>query len=106
VNVFKPMIGANVLRSIDLLAAGIAGFTQHALVGLEPDRERIAGLVERSLMLVTALVPEIGYERAAKIAAYAQARGLTLRQAALATGLVDEATFDRVVRPEGMVGRR
>jgi fumarate hydratase class II len=103
-NVFKPLIGANVLRSIDLLATGIDGFTRHALIGLQPDRARIAELVDRSLMLVTALVPEIGYERAAKIAAYAQGHGLTLRAAALATGLVSADTFDRVVRPETMVG--
>jgi fumarate hydratase class II len=103
-NVFKPLIGANVLRSIDLLATGISGFTRHALAGLQPDCERIADLVERSLMLVTALVPEIGYEKAAKIAAHAQAHGLSLREAATATGLVDDATFDRVVRPETMVG--
>ena len=103
-NVFKPLIGANVLRSIDLLATAIDGFTRHALAGLQPDRARIADLVDRSLMLVTALVPEIGYENAATIAHHAQAHGLTLRQAALATGLVDAATFDRVVRPETMVG--
>jgi fumarate hydratase class II len=103
-NVFKPLIGANVLRSIDLLATGIAGFTRRALAGLQPDRARIAELVERSLMLVTALVPEIGYESAARIAAFAQAHGLTLRAAAQATGLVSEATFDRIVRPVTMVG--
>jgi len=104
-NVYKPLIGANVLRSIELLATGVSGFTQRALVGLMPDRARIAQLVDRSLMLVTALVPEIGYEAAAKIAAYAQAHDMTLKQAALATGLVDEAAFDRIVRPETMVGR-
>ena len=104
-NVFKPLIGANVLRSIDLLTAGVVSFTARALVGLEPDRERLAELVGRSLMLVTALVPEIGYEKAAKIAGHAQAKGLTLKQAALVTGLVDEATFDRLVRAEDMLGR-
>ena len=104
-NVFKPLIGANVLRSIALLATAITSFTQRALVGLLPDCTRLAELVERSLMLVTALVPEIGYENAAKIAAYALANGLTLRQAALETALVDEATFDRVVRAENMVGQ-
>ena len=103
-NVFKPLIGANVLRSIELLATGISSFTTRALVGLEPNRPRLAELVERSLMLVTALVPEIGYENAAKIAALARANGLTLRQAAIKSGLVDEASFDRLVRPEGMVG--
>ena len=103
-NVFKPLIGANVLRSIDLLATGIDGFTKRALEGLEPNTARIDELVNRSLMLVTALVPEIGYEKAAKIAEHAQAHDMTLREAAVATGLVDAATFDRVVRPETMVG--
>jgi fumarate hydratase class II len=104
-NVFKPLIGANVLRSIDLLATGVTSFTMRALVGLQPNRTRLADLVERSLMLVTALVPEIGYENAAKIAAYAQANGLTLRQAALTTGLVNETTFDRLVWVENIVGQ-
>lgn len=102
-NVFKPLIGANVLRSIDLLARAITSFTQRAIVGLLPNHTRLTELVERSLMLVTALVPEIGYEKAAKIAAYAKANDLTLRQAAQATGLVDETTFDRVVRAKNMV---
>ena len=104
-NVFKPLIGANVLRSIDLLATGMDSFRERALDGLEPDRARIAGLLDRSLMLVTALAPEIGYDNAAKIAKHAHAGGLTLREAGLALGLVDEATFDRVVRPEAMLGR-
>jgi fumarate hydratase class II len=104
-NVFKPLIGANVLRSIDLLATGIDSFVTRALAGLEPDRERIASLLDRSLMLVTALAPEIGYDNAAKIAKHAHGHGLTLREAGLALGLVDEAMFDRVVRPEVMLGR-
>jgi fumarate hydratase class II len=104
-NVFKPLIGANVLRSIALLAQGIRLFTEHALDGAKPNRGRIAELVDRSLMLVTALAPEIGYDNAAKIAKHAHANGLTLREAALDLGLVDEATFDRLVRPETMVGR-
>ncbi len=102
-NVFKPLIGAAVLRSIDLLATGMQSFAERCVDGLEPDRARIADLVERSLMLVTALAPEIGYDNAAKIAKHAHAEGLTLREAGLALGLVDEATFDRVVRPEDMV---
>lgn len=102
-NVFKPLIGANVLRSIDLLTNAVESFTERTLVGLEPDRVRMAELVERSLMLVTALAPEIGYDAAARIAKHAQAKGLTLREAALETGLVDKATFDRVVRPEQMI---
>jgi fumarate hydratase class II len=102
-NVFKPMMGAAVLRSIHLLAVGMESFAERCVEGLEPDRRRIAELVDRSLMLVTALVPEIGYEAAAKIAIHAHAEGLTLREAALALGLVDAATFDRLVRPDRMV---
>ena len=104
-NVFKPLIGAAVLRSIDLLATAMESFRERALEGLEPDRERIASLLDRSLMLVTALAPEIGYDNAAKIAKHAHAEGMTLKEAGLDLGLVDEATFDRVVRPETMVGR-
>ena len=102
-NVFKPMIGANVLRSIDLLAIGMDSFAIHCVAGLEPDRTRIADLVEQSLMLVTALAPIIGYDNAANIAKRALREGTTLRQAALASGLVDEATFDTHVRAEDMV---
>ena len=102
-NVFKPMIGANVLRSIDLLAIGMDSFALHCVAGLEPDRTRIADLVERSLMLVTALAPIIGYDNAANIAKRALREGTTLRQAALASGLVDEATFDTHVRAEDLV---
>jgi fumarate hydratase class II len=104
-NVFKPLIGANVLRSIDLLATGMESFTARCLDGMAPDEKRIADLMNRSLMLVTALAPEIGYDPAAKIAKYAHERGLTLKEAGLELGLVDEATFDRVVKPENMLGR-
>ncbi|MCZ4342513.1 class II fumarate hydratase [Sphingomonadaceae bacterium G21617-S1] len=104
-NVFKPLIGAAVLRSIALLATGMESFTRRALEGLEPDRARIADLVARSLMLVTALAPEIGYDNAAMIAKHAHHEGMTLKEAGLALGLVDAATFDRSVRPETMVGR-
>jgi len=104
-NVFKPLIGANVLRSIRLLATGIESFTERTLDGLEADERRIAELVDRSLMLVTALAGEIGYDDAAAIAKHAHKKGLTLKEAALELGLVDEQTFDRVVRPENMVGR-
>src|SRR6476646_10316543 len=82
-NVFKPLIGAAVLRSIDLLACGIESFRERAVEGLEPDRERIAALLDRSLMLVTALAPEIGYDNAARIAKHAHHHGLTLREAGL-----------------------
>ncbi len=104
-NVFKPLIGANVLRSIDLLATGMESFTERALDGLEPDRNRIEALMNRSLMLVTALAPEIGYDNAAKIAKHAHQNGLTLKEAGLELNLVDGETFDRVVRPEKMLGR-
>ena len=102
-NVFKPLIGANVLRSIDLLAIGMDSFARNCIDGLEPDRARIADLVKQSLMLVTALAPVIGYDNAANIAKHAHREGTTLRQAALASGLVDDATFDTHVRPEDMV---
>ena len=103
-NVFRPMIGANLLRSIDLMAQGAHLFTVHALDGLEPDRDRIAGHVERSLMLVTALVPAIGYDKAAAIARHAHAHGLALRAAALELGLIDAESFDRLVCPGAMTG--
>jgi fumarate hydratase class II len=102
-NVFKPMIGANVLRSIELLSIGMATFAEKCVDGLEPDRKRIADLVERSLMLVTALAPVIGYDNAAKIAKHAHQSGTTLRAAALELGLVDEATFDTHVKAENMI---
>ena len=104
-NVFKPLIGANVLRSIDLLATGMESFTVRCLDGMTPDEGRIADLMNQSLMLVTALAPEIGYDNAAKIAKNAHEKGLTLKESGLDLGLVDEATFDRVVKPENMLGR-
>jgi fumarate hydratase, class II len=102
-NVFKPLIGANVLRSIELLSIGMETFAKNCVEGLEPNRKRIAELLDRSLMLVTALAPVIGYDNAAKIAKQAHKDGTTLREAALASGLVDEATFDAHVRAEDMV---
>ena len=103
-NVFKPMIGANVLRSIDLLATGMASFAERCVEGLTANEGRIRELVDRSLMLVTALAPEIGYDNAARIAKHAHESGGTLREAGLELGLVDEAAFDRLVRAEDMVG--
>ncbi len=103
-NVFKPMIGANVIRSIDLLTTGMESFATRALGGLEADERRIGDLLDRSLMLVTALAPEIGYDNAAAIAKHAHKKGLTLKQAGLELGLVDEETFDRVVRADRMIG--
>ena len=98
------LMGAALLRSIDLLAVGMASFAERCVEGIEADERRIAELVGRSLMLVTALAPEIGYDNAAKIAKHAHNEGLTLREAGLALALVDDATFDRLVRPETMIG--
>jgi fumarate hydratase class II len=103
-NVFKPVIIFNVLRSIALLSDAAESFTRNCVAGIEPDRARIAELVERSLMLVTALAPSIGYDAAAKVARKAHADGTTLREAAAALGLVDAEEFDRIVRPEAMLG--
>jgi fumarate hydratase class II len=103
-NVYKPVIIANVLRSTRLLADACASFTEHCVVGIAPDRVRIAELLERSLMLVTALSPHIGYDKAAQIAKRAHHDGTNLREAALALGFVAPEDFDRWVRPEAMLG--
>jgi fumarate hydratase class II len=102
-NAFKPLMAYNFLQSVRLLSDGMDSFEQHCVRGLEPQRERITDLLGRSLMLVTALVPHIGYDRAAEIAKLAQAEGLTLRAAALASGSVSATEFDRWVQPEQMV---
>jgi len=103
-NVFKPLIVHNALQSIRLLADGMTSFEMHCVGGIEANRERIDELMQRSLMLVTALAPHIGYDRAAEIAKKAHREGTTLREAALALGFVAVADFDRWVRPEEMVG--
>jgi len=103
-NVFRPMIAHNFLQSVRLLADGMASFNDHCAVGIEPNRERITELVERSLMLVTALNPHIGYDKAAQIAKKAHKEGTSLREAALATGFVTAEQFDQWVRPQDMVG--
>jgi fumarate hydratase class II len=102
-NVFKPMIGAALMRSMHLLAIGMASFAERCVEGIEPDRKRIAELLDRSLMLVTALVPAVGYDEAARIAKHASENGLTLREAAIGLGAIGEAEFDRLVRPDKMV---
>jgi fumarate hydratase class II len=104
-NVFKPLIGANVIRSINLLATGAESFTKRMLDGAEPDEARIAELMGRSLMLVTALAPEIGYDNAAAIAKHAHKTGKTLKEAGLELGLIEEKRFDEIVKPEKMIGR-
>jgi fumarate hydratase, class II len=103
-NVYKPVIIHNLLQSVRLLADGMRSFDRHCAQGIEPDRARIAELVGRSLMLVTALNPHIGYDKAAAIAKHAHKEGLTLREAAIASGHVTAAQFDAWVRPEAMVG--
>jgi len=103
-NVFMPVIAQNVLQSARLVADGSASFREHCASGIEPDRERIARHLERSLMLVTALSPHIGYDAAARIAKTAHATGKTLREVAIELRLVTPAQFDLWVRPERMVG--
>ncbi len=102
-NVFKPVMAANVLRSTRLLADACDSFREFAVEGLVAERERIAEHVARSLMLVTALSPIIGYDRAAEVAKKAHHEGSTLREAALALGYVSAEEFDELVRPERMI---
>jgi fumarate hydratase class II len=101
-NVFKPVIVNAVLQSIRLLADGAVSFTDNAVVGIEPNHERLRELMERSLMLVTALAPTIGYDKAAAIAKSAHKNGTTLKEEALKAGVSAE-DFDAVVRPETML---
>ena len=103
-NVYKPVIIHNLLQSVRLLADGARSFEQHCARGIEANRARINELVQRSLMLVTALNPHIGYDKAAQIAKQAHAQGLSLRDAALGSGFVTAAQFDAWVRPEAMIG--
>jgi fumarate hydratase class II len=102
-NVFKPLVIHNFLQSVRLLADGCESFREHCAAGIEPRRERIGELLRNSLMLVTALNPHIGYDKAAAIAKKAHQEGTTLKQAALALGYVSEEQFDAWVRPEKMV---
>jgi len=102
-NVYKPLMIANIVESIAILADGCTNFRKFLVEGTQPNRKKIAEYLERSLMLVTALAPVIGYDKASKIAHHAMDHDLTLKQAALELGFVDEATFDRVVDPTKMV---
>lgn len=103
-NVYRPVMAYNALQSVTLLSDALRSFRENLLEGLEPRRDNIALGVERSLMLVTALAPHIGYEAAAKIAKQAQEGGRTLREVAVESGAVSAEDFDRIVRPESMVG--
>jgi fumarate hydratase class II len=102
-NVYKPLMIANIAQSITLLTDGCTNFRKFLIEGTQPNRKKIAEYVEHSLMLVTALAPVIGYDNASKIAHHAMDHDLTLKQAALQLGLVDETTFDQVVDPAKMV---
>jgi fumarate hydratase, class II len=102
-NVFKPLIIHNVLQSIRLLADGAASFNEHCAKGIAPNRPRIDELLRKSLMLVTALSPHLGYDNAARIAKKAHAEGTTLREAAVALGLLTKERFDALVRAEDMI---
>ncbi|MGE4429199.1 MAG: class II fumarate hydratase [Sphingobium sp.] len=101
-NVYNPVMAYNFLQSVRLMADAALSFTEHCVTGIEPREDNIRAGVERSLMLVTALAPKIGYDNAAKIAKTAHKNGTTLKEEALATGLVTEAEYDEVVRPELM----
>ena len=103
-NVYKPLIAHNMLQSIRLLANGMASFDRHCVQGIRANRERIEELMERSLMLVTALVPHIGYDKAAEIAKRASREGTTLKQAALDSGFVSAEEYERWVDPRAMIG--
>jgi fumarate hydratase class II len=103
-NVYRPVMAYNFLQSVRLLADAAESFTEHLLLGLEPREDNIRAGVERSLMLVTALAPKIGYDKAAAIAKTAHKQGLTLREAAVASGAVTAEEYDAIVRPENMLG--
>lgn len=103
-NVFKPVMIHNFLHSVRLLADACRSFTDHCVVGIEPNREQIDRHLKESLMLVTALNPKIGYDNSAKVAKKAHAEGKTLRQACIELGLLKGEEFDQIVRPEKMLG--
>ena len=103
-NVYKPMMAYNVLQSMQLLGDAASAFTDNLVVDLKADADRIEKLMRESLMLVTALAPEIGYDNATKVAKTAHKNGTTLKEEAIALGFVDAETFERVVRPENMIG--
>ena len=103
-NVYNPVMAYNFLQSVRLMADASVSFTDHCVTGIEPRRDNIKAGLERSLMLVTALAPKIGYDAAAKIAKTAHKNGTTLKEEAVKTGLVSAEEFERLVRPEDMIG--
>ena len=102
-NVFKPVLAYNLIQSIKLLTDACTSFTDNCISGIEPNRENITSLMERSLMLVTALAPKIGYDNATTVAKTAHKNGTTLKEEAIALGFVTEEEFDQIVRPEEMI---
>jgi fumarate hydratase class II len=103
-NVYNPMMSYNVLQSMQLLGDAASAFTDNMVSGIKANETRIDKLMKESLMLVTALAPTIGYDNATTVAKTAHKNGTTLREEAINLGFVDEETFDRVVRPEQMIG--
>ncbi|KGG52516.1 hypothetical protein DI09_163p10, partial [Mitosporidium daphniae] len=103
-NVFKPVIIKNVLQSIRLLSDAIISFDKHCISGIQPNTKRIEWLMNQSLMLVTALNPHIGYDKAAKVAKKAHIEGITLKEAAISLGFLTDEQFDTWVKPENMIG--
>jgi len=101
-NVYNPVMAYNFLQSVQLMSDAVRSFTDNCVVGIEARKDNIKAALDRSLMLVTALAPKIGYDNAAKIAKTAHKNGTTLREEALKTGLVTAADYDRIVRPEEM----
>ena len=102
-NVFKPVLAYNLIQSIKLLTDACTSFADNCISGIEPNRENITSLMERSLMLVTALAPKIGYDNATTVAKTAHKNGTTLKEEAIALGFVTEEEFDQIVRPEEMI---
>ena len=105
-NVYKPVMAYNMLQSITLLADSARSFADKCVVGITANEDRITELLQRSLMLVTALAPTIGYDNATKVAKTAHKNGTTLREEAVKLGFVTEEEFDKVVRPELMIAPR
>ena len=105
-NVYKPVMAYNMMQSIQIMSDACNAFTDKCVVGIEANEERIADLLSRSLMLVTALAPKIGYDNATKVAKTAHKNGTTLREEAVKLGFVTEVEFDKIVRPEHMIKPR
>ena len=102
-NAYKPVILYNLIQSMRLLSDSVNSFTNNCLIGIKPDKKNIKKLMEKSLMLVTALVPKIGYDNATKVAKLAHKEGLTLKEAAVSYNFISENDFDKIVKPEKMI---